>query len=71
MCIRDSDSTGDAGANLALSDSRAQGVQNYLLSKGVSASRLIARGYGQNLPIDSNDTAEGRQNNRRTELKIL
>lgn len=65
------DSTGDAGANLALSDSRAQSVQSYLLSKGITTARMIARGYGQNLPIDSNDSAEGRQNNRRTELKIL
>lgn len=65
------DSTGDAGANLALSDSRASNVQSYLLSKGIEASRLIARGYGINLPIDTNDTPEGRQNNRRTELKIL
>ncbi len=65
------DSTGDAGANLTLSNSRAIGVQNYLLGKGINANRLIATGYGQNLPIDSNDTAEGRQNNRRTELKIL
>ena len=65
------DNTGDAGANLALSDSRASNVQNYLLNKGIEANRLIARGYGINLPIDTNDTPEGRQNNRRTELKIL
>jgi len=65
------DSTGDAGANLALSDSRAQGVLAYLLSKGISADKLVAKGYGQDLPIDSNETDEGRQNNRRTELKIL
>ena len=65
------DSTGDAVANLTLSDSRAQSVQAYLLGKGVDAARMIARGYGQNLPIDTNDSEEGRQNNRRTELKIL
>lgn len=65
------DSTGDAGANLTLSDSRAKTVQAYLLSKGIGVDKLVAAGYGQNLPIDSNDTAEGRQNNRRTELKIL
>lgn len=65
------DSTGDAAANLALSNSRAENVQNYLLSKGIDAGRLIAQGYGINLPIDTNDTPEGRQNNRRTELKIL
>jgi len=65
------DSTGDADANLMLSDSRAIGVQSYLLSKGIAADRLVARGYGQNLPLETNDTEEGRQINRRTELKIL
>ena len=65
------DSTGDAGKNLSLSDARAKAVTNYLASKGVNPDRVPARGYGQDRPIDTNDTPEGRQNNRRTELRIL
>ena len=65
------DSTGDAGKNLSLSEARAQAVANYLRSKGANPDRLSALGYGQDRPIDTNDTAAGRQNNRRTELRIL
>ena len=65
------DSTGDAAANFALSDSRALAVQEYLVRKGVIRDNIIARGYGPNIPLESNDTEEGRQKNRRTELKIL
>ena len=65
------DSTGDAAKNLTLSDARAQSVANYLRSKGANPDRLSAIGYGQDRPIDTNDTAAGRQNNRRTELRIL
>jgi len=65
------DSTGDAGANQLLSQNRAESVRNYLVGKGVSNTRLQAVGYGQNDPIDTNETDEGRQNNRRTEMRIL
>lgn len=44
---------------------------DYLVSKGVNANRLSAKGYGQEQPLESNDTEEGRQVNRRTELRIL
>lgn len=65
------DNTGDAAANLELSRARAQVVSDYLSSNGVSASRMTAAGFGQTQPVDTNDTAEGRQNNRRTEFKII
>lgn len=65
------DNTGDPEANLSLSQARAETVRTYLLNKGVNEERLVALGYGQNLPIDSNDTDEGRAANRRTELKVL
>ena len=65
------DNTGDADANLSLSQSRAEAVMNYLVEQGIDESRLTAQGYGDTAPIDSNETDEGRQNNRRTELKII
>ncbi len=65
------DNVGDAASNLSLSNSRANKVLEYLISKGVSASRLSAKGYGQDQPLETNDTADGRQINRRTELRII
>ncbi|MBK6481261.1 MAG: OmpA family protein [Saprospiraceae bacterium] len=65
------DNTGDAGSNLDLSNKRALAVKDYMINRGVDGARLKATGYGQSKPIDSNDTPEGRQNNRRTEFKIL
>lgn len=43
----------------------------YLVSKGVDPTRLVARGYGETKPIDSNETAEGRAKNRRVAFTIL
>jgi outer membrane protein OmpA-like peptidoglycan-associated protein len=54
--------------NLGLSLRRAEAVRNYLVSKGVSAERLTVRGYGESRPAFSNDTREGRAQNRRVEL---
>jgi len=65
------DSAGSAAGNLALSDRRAKAVRSYLTSKGANADRLSALGYGPDRPVDTNDTPEGRANNRRTELRIL
>ena len=65
------DSQGEDEFNLDLSNERANAVANYLRSKGISEDRYIAVGYGEARPIDSNATAEGRQNNRRTEFRIL
>jgi len=64
------DSDGDDNSNLRLSQSRAQSVVNYLLGKGVNASKISSKGYGETKPVDTNDTAEGKQNNRRTEITL-
>jgi len=65
------DSTGSVAYNRDLSARRAQAVRGYLVQVGVAPSRLIARGYGEMLPVASNQTAGGRQQNRRVELVIL
>ncbi|MBK9254508.1 MAG: OmpA family protein [Saprospiraceae bacterium] len=65
------DNVGAEDSNLELSQKRADNVREYLLSKGIDAGRISAKGYGQNLPVESNDTDEGKQKNRRTELRIL
>jgi cytochrome c oxidase subunit 2 len=65
------DNNGAADANMLLSQNRAASVYNYLIDNGIAAERLRSAGYGQNNPVDSNDTDEGRANNRRTEFKIL
>jgi OOP family OmpA-OmpF porin len=65
------DSIGPEDYNQGLSERRAQSVQDYLVSKGIRASRLTARGYGETMPIASNDTKEGRAENRRVELIVL
>ncbi len=64
------DSDGSDAYNLQLSQRRAQSVANYLISRGVSPNRLIARGYGEQYPIASNATAAGKAQNRRAELHI-
>ncbi|MEL7161730.1 MAG: OmpA family protein [Bacteroidota bacterium] len=64
------DNTGDAEANLALSQARAIAVRDYLIQGGIAGSRLDSQGFGQQMPIETNDTEEGRQANRRTELYI-
>ncbi len=62
------DSVGTEAYNLALSDRRAKAVFDYLSSRGVDPSRLKSQGFGEANPIASNDTAEGRQQNRRVML---
>jgi outer membrane protein OmpA-like peptidoglycan-associated protein len=64
------DSTGKAEMNLKLSRQRAESVKNYLTGKGIDASRLTAIGFGSSKPLQSNETVEGRRNNRRVELKL-
>ncbi len=61
------DSDGDDQSNLKLSQARAETVVNYLISKGISADRLVAKGYGESRPIEDNNTETGKQKNRRTE----
>ncbi len=65
------DSTGDASYNQQLSQRRAESVMRFLVSKGVDAGRLNAKGYGESSPIADNGTREGRAKNRRVELRVL
>lgn len=65
------DNIGSEKYNLQLSEKRAKSVYNYLISAGVESKRLQYQGYGFSLPIDSNETEEGRSRNRRTEIQIL
>jgi len=65
------DSTGTAAVNNQLSKARADSVRDYLVSKGIAASRLETKGYGSSRPIADNGTAAGRATNRRTELKRI
>ncbi|MFP8966525.1 OmpA family protein [Pokkaliibacter sp. CJK22405] len=64
------DSTGSFEHNQVLSEGRANAVASYLLQQGVASSRVTARGLGERNPIATNDTAEGRSQNRRVELQI-
>jgi len=64
------DSTGDAAANLKLSDERAKSVQAELIKLGIDPARLEAEGYGEKFPVGDNNTEEGRQLNRRISLRV-
>ncbi len=65
------DNVGSSAYNKTLSESRAKAVVDYLIKKGIDASRLTYKGYGFDQPIASNDTDAGRQLNRRTEFKVI
>ena len=65
------DNVGDDRYNQRLSESRAKAVVDYFIANGVSADRLSYVGYGESRPIADNSSDEGRQINRRVELKIL
>lgn len=65
------DSQGDDQANLILSKKRAEAVRDYLVQRGIDPSRLIVQYYGETKPIDTNDTPEGRQKNRRVEMEVI
>ncbi|MFC4263801.1 OmpA family protein [Ferruginibacter yonginensis] len=65
------DNVGKPAANILLSMERAKTVMAYLITKGISANRLTAKGYGSTVPVASNATAAGKAQNRRTEVKIL
>jgi outer membrane protein OmpA-like peptidoglycan-associated protein len=64
------DSTGDAEANKKLSLDRADAVKDLAVKGGIDASRLSTAGYGQEKPIASNATEEGKAKNRRLELVV-
>lgn len=66
-----SDSIGSAESNLQLSQERVNSVKNYLVNKGIAADRIVAVGYGEEKPVATNDTDEGRAKNRRVEVKII
>ena len=65
------DNVGDPEANLNLSQRRANTIVRWLVKKGVAADRVIGKGYGDKNPIADNSTPEGRQKNRRTEIRII
>jgi len=65
------DNTGSEVLNNRLSQKRAEAVVEYLISKGIDKEKLTAKGYGSTAPIATNETLEGRQNNRRTEFEII
>ena len=64
------DSTGSDEHNQRLSEQRAKSVNDYLTSCGLKSSSIVSKGFGKTQPIATNDTAEGRQKNRRVEIVI-
>ncbi|MEY4949443.1 MAG: hypothetical protein RL698_1654 [Pseudomonadota bacterium] len=64
------DSTGDAGANKTLSQQRADAVKSRMVASGIDAARIATGGWGQEKPIASNDSEDGKAKNRRTELVV-
>ncbi len=65
------DSKGTDAYNLDLSKKRADAVKEYLLRNGIASNRITAKGYGKDNPISTNDTEEGRADNRRVEFVVL
>jgi outer membrane protein OmpA-like peptidoglycan-associated protein len=64
------DNTGDKAYNLKMSQERDRNTMNELVAGGVAASRLSAEGYGEQFPVATNDTDEGRQRNRRIDVNV-
>jgi outer membrane protein OmpA-like peptidoglycan-associated protein len=64
------DSNGTEASNQTLSEKRAQNTKDYLVEQGVSSDVITSKGLGESHPIASNDTAAGRQENRRVELVV-
>ena len=65
------DDVGGDAMNLTLSQNRAESCVNYMVEGGIRADRLIARGYGEAVPVADNTSEEGRSKNRRTEFKVI
>ncbi|HCD52897.1 MAG TPA: hypothetical protein DEQ34_10640 [Balneolaceae bacterium] len=65
------DNVGSDESNMELSQARAEAVVKYVVDKGISTNRISAKGYGETEPRASNETPEGRQENRRVEVKVL
>lgn len=66
-----SDSQGGDDYNQKLSERRANSVMKYLAGRGIDAGRIAAKGYGEVQPVDTNESADGREANRRVELKVV
>jgi outer membrane protein OmpA-like peptidoglycan-associated protein len=64
------DAKGSFKPNWVLSQKRADAVKDYLVSKGIAESKIVSTAFGSTVPIASNKTARGRQENRRVEIKI-
>jgi outer membrane protein OmpA-like peptidoglycan-associated protein len=64
------DGAGSEASNLALSEQRADSVRRYLIGKGVSPARMTSVGFGESMPLATNSTPEGRQQNRRVEIEV-
>ncbi len=64
------DNVGEDASNMTLSQDRANSVKTYLTNKGVSSSRMTAQGFGETRPVSTNETKEGRAENRRVEFKV-
>lgn len=69
--IGHTDSSGDANKNTVLSQARAVVVQDYLVTKNITADRLSTEGKGSSQPVADNATADGRKKNRRIEFEVL
>jgi OOP family OmpA-OmpF porin len=65
------DNEASDGYNKKLSNNRANAVRAYLISKGIEGSRMEAKGFGESKPIASNDSPDGREQNRRVEIHIV
>ena len=65
------DNQGTADFNMKLSEARAAAVAEYLIGKGIEPQRLTTKGFGKTMPVESNDTPEGRSRNRRVEYRVL
>lgn len=64
------DNIGDPTDNITLSQNRAEAVKSYIVSKGVDEKRITAKGYGDTKPVASNETPEGRAQNRRVDMRV-
>jgi len=64
------DSVGEEKKNQGLSERRAKSVKDFLVSEGVAEGRLSTQGHGESDPVDTNDTPEGRANNRRVSFRV-
>lgn len=64
------DGSGEESYNQTLSEQRADAVRRYLIGKGVSPARITSIGFGESMPLATNSTAEGRQQNRRVEIEL-